>query len=98
METTFAAAKAARVCCSHPGCGCLQHPWQSGPKAKSSQHWQLLGFFSKKLFKTEVNYSTFDRELLAVVLGINYFHLGPECSPFQLWIDYKPLIFALNRI
>jgi hypothetical protein len=34
------------------------------------QHWQLLGFFSKKLSKTEVNYSTFDRELLAVVSGI----------------------------
>ena len=25
------------------------------------QHWQPLGFFSKKLSKTEVNYSTFDR-------------------------------------
>ncbi len=24
------------------------------------RHWQPLGFFSKKLSKTEVNYSTFD--------------------------------------
>ena len=31
------------------------------------QHWQPLGFFSKKLSKTEVNYSTFDRELLAAL-------------------------------
>ena len=34
------------------------------------QHWQPLGFFSKKLSKTEVNYSTFDQELLAAVSGI----------------------------
>jgi len=32
-----------------------------------SQHWQPLGFFSKKLSKTEVNYSTFHRELLAAL-------------------------------
>jgi hypothetical protein len=38
---------------------------QSCNKQQVGQHWQLLGFFSKKLSKTEVNYSTFDRELLA---------------------------------
>jgi hypothetical protein len=62
------------------------------------KHWQLLGFFSKKLSKTEVNYSTFDRELLAAVSGIKHFHSRLEGRPFQLWTDYKPLIFALNRV
>jgi hypothetical protein len=36
------------------------------------QHWQPLGFFSKKLSKSEVNYSTFDRELLGAVSGIKH--------------------------
>jgi hypothetical protein len=62
------------------------------------QHWQLLGFFSKKLSKTEVNYSTFDRELLAAVSGIKHFCSWLEGHPFQLWTNHKPLIFALNRV
>jgi hypothetical protein len=62
------------------------------------QHWQPLGLFSKKLSKTEVNYSTFDRELLAAVSGIMHFRSQLEGRPFQLWTDHKPLIFALNRV
>ncbi len=37
------------------------------------QHWQLLGFFSKKFSKTKVSYSTFDQELLAAISGIKHF-------------------------
>ncbi len=48
------------------------------------QHWQPLGFFSKKLSKSEVNYSTFDRELLAAVSGIKHFRSRLEGCPFQL--------------
>ncbi len=62
------------------------------------QHWQPLGFFSKKLSKSEVNYSTFGRELLAAVSGIKHFHSRLEGRPFQLWTDHKPLIFALHRV
>jgi hypothetical protein len=62
------------------------------------QHWQPLGFFSKKLSKTEVNYSTFDQELLAAVSGTIHFRSRLEGHPFQLWTNHKPLIFALNRV
>ncbi len=62
------------------------------------QHWQPLGFFSKKLSKTEINYSTFDRELLTAVSGIKHFCSRLEGRPFQLRTDHKPLIFALNRV
>jgi hypothetical protein len=62
------------------------------------QHWQPLGFFSKKLSKSELNYSTFDGELLAAVSGIKHFRSRLEGRPFQLWTDHKPLIFALNRV
>jgi transposase InsO family protein len=61
------------------------------------QHWQPLGFFSKKLSKSEVNSYTFDRELLAAVSGIKHFRSRLEGRPFQLWTDHKPLIFALHR-
>jgi hypothetical protein len=54
------------------------------------QHWQPLGFFNKKLSKTEVNYSTFDRELLAAMLGIKHFRSQLEGHPFQLWMDPMP--------
>ncbi|MFO0005599.1 MAG: Ty3/Gypsy family RNase HI domain-containing protein, partial [bacterium] len=62
------------------------------------QHWQPLGFFSKKLSKSEVNYSTFDRELLAAVSGIKNFRTRLEGRPFELWTDHKPLIFARHRV
>jgi hypothetical protein len=62
------------------------------------QHWQPLGFFSKKFSKLEVNYFTFDRELLAAVSGIKHFRSRLEGRPFQLWTDHKPLIFALHRV
>jgi hypothetical protein len=40
---------------------------------KVGDHWQPLGFFSRKLSETESCYSTFDRELLAVFSAIKHF-------------------------
>ncbi len=109
METTFATAKAALVAAvplAHP------LPWAVLALATDAsdthvgaviqqqvgQHWQPMGFFSKKLSKTEVNYSTFDLELFATESGIKHFRSRLEGRPSQLWTDHKPLIFALNRI
>jgi hypothetical protein len=60
--------------------------------------WQPLGFFSHKLSKTERNYSTFDRELLASYMGIRHFRSRLEGRQFQLWTDHKPLLTALRRV
>jgi hypothetical protein len=62
------------------------------------QHWLPIGFYSKKLFKTEVNFSTFDRELLAAVSGIKHFPSRLEASLFQLWTDHKSLLSTLTRV
>ena len=35
--------------------------------------WEPLAFFSKKLKQAETRYSTFDAELLAIVLAIKHF-------------------------
>jgi hypothetical protein len=109
METAFAAAKAALVAAVP-----LAHPLPRAVLALATdtsdthvgavlqqqvgQHWQPLGFFSKKLFKSEVNYSTFDRELLPAVSCIKHFLSRLEGHPFQLWTEHKPLIFALHRV
>uniref|UniRef100_A0A1X7UAL8 Reverse transcriptase/retrotransposon-derived protein RNase H-like domain-containing protein n=1 Tax=Amphimedon queenslandica TaxID=400682 RepID=A0A1X7UAL8_AMPQE len=36
-------------------------------------HWQPLSYFSRKLTATECNYSTFDRELLAIYSSTQHF-------------------------
>jgi hypothetical protein len=95
MVTAFAAAKAALIAAVP-----LAHPLPGDVLALATdasdthvgavlqqqvgQHWQPLGFFSKKLSKSEVNYSTFDRELLAAVSGIKHFRSRLEGRPFQL--------------
>jgi hypothetical protein len=109
METAFAAAKKALVAAvplSHPLLGVVLSLAADASdthvgavlQQQVGQHWQPLGFFCKKLSKSEVNYSTFDRELLAAVSGIKHFRSRLEGRPFQLWTDHKPLIFALHRV
>ncbi len=70
METAFAAAKAALVAAvplAHPLPGAVLALVTDASDThvgavllqQVGQHWQPLGFFSKKLSKSEVNYSTF---------------------------------------
>lgn len=55
-----------------------------------------LGFFSKKLSKTEENYPTYDRELLAIYRSIEHFEYFLEGREFEVQCDHKPLIFAFT--
>jgi hypothetical protein len=65
---------------------------------KSKDHWQPLGFFSRKLTDTESRYSTFDRELLAAQAAIKHFRHFCEGLLFQLWTDHKPFVTSLSRV
>ena len=60
--------------------------------------WQPLAFFSRKLRPPEQRYSTFDRELLAIHLGVRHFRYFLEGRPFTIFTDHKPLTFAMNKI
>ena len=60
--------------------------------------WEPLGFFSKKLIGPQLNYSAFDRELLAVVLGLRHYRYMLEGRAFHILTDHKPLTFALKRV
>ena len=58
--------------------------------------WTPISFFSRKLTPAETRYSTFDRELLAVYLGIKHFRHFLEGRSFHVLTDHKPLTYALN--
>jgi hypothetical protein len=66
---------------------------------KTKDHWQPLGFFSRKLTNTESRYSTFDRELLAAQeAAIRHFRHFCEGRLFQLWTYHKPLGTAISHV
>lgn len=56
--------------------------------------WEPLGFFSRKLDKTQIKYSTYDRELLAIYKSIKFFRFMIEGRNLIIKIDHKPLTFA----
>lgn len=60
--------------------------------------WQPLAFFSRQLRKPEKSYSAFDRELLALYLGIRHFRYFLEGRAFTAFTDHKPLTFAMAKI
>ena len=62
---------------------------------QSVDHWCPIAFFSTKLKPAEIQYSTFDRELLAIYLAIKYFRHCVEGHEFHV-INHKPLTFALT--
>ena len=51
--------------------------------------WQPLSFFSRKLPDTETRYSTFDRELLAVVATLHHFRFLLEGRKFHVLTNHK---------
>ena len=64
---------------------------------KEGKHFVPLAFFSRKLSKAELNYSAYDRELLAIRASIHHFRHFLEGRPFTVWTDHRPLTFALEQ-
>ena len=59
--------------------------------------WEPLAFFSKKLRPPEKKYSAFDRELLALYLGVRHFRYFLEGQQFTAYTDHKPLTFCMSK-
>lgn len=62
-----------------------------------NQKMEPLGFFSKKFTPTQQKYSTYDRELTAMFMGVKHFRDILEGREFQILTDHKPLTTALNQ-
>ena len=58
--------------------------------------WKPLAFFSRKLSRAELKYSTFDRELLAIYLSIKHFRYFLEGRQFAVYTDHLPLTTAIT--
>jgi transposase InsO family protein len=61
-------------------------------------NWVPLAFFSQKLRPPEKKYSAFDRELLALYLGIRHFRYFLEGRQFIAFTDHKPLVFCMSKM
>ncbi|CAK9813145.1 Transposon Ty3-I Gag-Pol polyprotein [Anthophora plagiata] len=56
--------------------------------------WEPLGFFSRKLEKAQLNYSVYDRELLAIYKSLRFFRHFVEGRELRILTDHKPLVYA----
>ena len=54
-------------------------------------------FFSRQLNKTEINYSTIDRELLGVHSAILHFQYFLEGREFNVFTDHNPIVSAMKK-
>ena len=61
---------------------------------KSGRHYQPIAYFSKHLSKTERNYSTSEREMLAIILSVEHFKEYIYGRQFRIVTDHEPLKFT----
>ena len=61
----------------------------------SSQIDHPICYFSKKFDKHQKNYSTIEKECLALILALNHFdiYLSTTVSPVLVYTDHNPLTF-----
>jgi hypothetical protein len=76
---------------THVG-ACLQ---QQLPGKKD---WQPLVFFSKMLEASQQKYSAFDRELFTCYSGIRHFRYMLDGRRLDIFMDHKPLTYALVQV
>ena len=55
-------------------------------------------YFSRNFNKHQLNYSTIEKEALALLLSLQYFevYLGSTSQPVQVYADHNPLVFLAH--
>ncbi|CAF1079374.1 unnamed protein product [Brachionus calyciflorus] len=57
----------------------------------------LIAYFSKSYTQTQSKYSTSEKELLAIVMSIEYFHHYLSGKFFIVYTDHQPLTWILHK-
>ncbi|GFW90621.1 hypothetical protein TNCV_566591 [Trichonephila clavipes] len=107
-ENSFTAAKTAltdTTLLKHPIPGATLSVWTdasnfaigSSLMQLSNSNWEPIAFLSLKLSKTQQNWSTYDRELLAIYTSIKKFRHLLEGREFIIYTDQKPLTYAFKQ-
>ena len=62
------------------------------------RRWRPVAFLSKSLNKTEKNYETYDKKMLAIIKGLeNWRHLlEGACFKFEIWTDHENLEYFMK--
>jgi len=63
-----------------------------------NSRWRPVVFLSKSLNETERNYEIYDKEILAIVRGLeNWRHLLEDtCFKFEIWMNHKNLEYFMK--
>jgi hypothetical protein len=56
-----------------------------------------IAFYSKTMTKAQLNYSTPEKELLAIIMSIEHFHQYLYGVDFTIQTDHQPLTWLLNK-
>lgn len=63
-----------------------------------NNNWVPLAYFSVKMTAAQQKYSTYDKELLAIYLSVQYFRQMFEGRDLIIYTDHKPLAFAFSKL
>jgi hypothetical protein len=61
----------------------------------SFNHWHPVAFYSKSLLSAKQNYDIHDKELLAIICALEFFHhyLEGHPKPFEIWTNHNNLAY-----
>ena len=65
----------------------------TGEKGKD----QLIAYASKQLIPAEMNYSTIERECLAMLFSVKKLHHNLICNPVVFFVDHMAIKYLVNK-
>jgi hypothetical protein len=65
---------------------------------KYNDYWFSIAFFSKTIVTTELNYEVYNKEILAIVKSLGYWHVELTSTLYQIriYIDHKTLEYFIT--